>query len=145
MTLKSADARRPTLKQDAEESGERNKRDVATCFEARRTRIGAAWRAASNGGAQVSAQLAGLSRRRVHLRKRTRLCVVDRRAEDEDLAHPARAAVGRPVQQTHGLEPPLRISSARLRLHRPTTPSVGARRADRSRSNTSTCSGPRAA
>ncbi len=61
--------------------------------------------------------------------------VVVRRAEDEDPAHPALAAVDRPAQQAHGLEPP---QGSRPRVCVSTGPPrrrCGAQRADRSRSN----------
>src|SRR2546425_7968402 len=75
-----------------------------TCFEGRRTRIGVASLAASNGGADVPARPAGSSRRLGQITDADQ--VVDRQAEDEHPAHPAPAAVARLAQQADGLEPP---------------------------------------
>src|SRR5260370_35031832 len=104
MTLKSADARRPTLEQDAKESGERNKRHVATCFEGRRTRIGAAWvppRMAARmfpPSVPAYAVAASLGGRGPGVRPPTPLA--------ERPTHPAHAASARLAQQHHRLRPP---------------------------------------
>src|SRR2546422_8959883 len=74
-----------------------------TCFEGRRTRIGAASLAASNGGADVPAQPAGSSRRLGQIADADQ--VVDRQPEDEHPADPRPAAVAHLAQQPDGLEP----------------------------------------
>src|SRR3989442_15985981 len=74
-----------------------------TCFEGRRTRIGAASLAASNGGADVPAQAAGSSRRLGQIADADQ--VVDRQPEDEHPADPRPTAVAHLTKHADGLEP----------------------------------------